>query len=58
VPAITLKSISTQAAEQIAQDMFGFEGVATQLAGEYDLNFAIKSAQAAGFSRSRTRMSA
>jgi 4-aminobutyrate aminotransferase-like enzyme/Ser/Thr protein kinase RdoA (MazF antagonist) len=44
VPVIRLKSISTEAAEKIAHDVFGFEGVATRLAGEYDQNFVIDSA--------------
>lgn len=45
---ITLDSISTQAAEKIAHDVFDFEGIATRLAGEYDLNFVIENAHNRG----------
>jgi 4-aminobutyrate aminotransferase-like enzyme/Ser/Thr protein kinase RdoA (MazF antagonist) len=44
VPVIAVDATSTRAAEQIARDVFGLEGAATQLTGEYDLNFVVKSA--------------
>lgn len=45
MPEITLDSLSTRAAERVAREVFGLEGSASRLAGEYDLNFAIESAQ-------------
>jgi 4-aminobutyrate aminotransferase-like enzyme/Ser/Thr protein kinase RdoA (MazF antagonist) len=48
VPVISVGSASATAAEQIAREVFGLEGTATRLAGEYDLNFLIKSAYKRG----------
>jgi 4-aminobutyrate aminotransferase-like enzyme/Ser/Thr protein kinase RdoA (MazF antagonist) len=45
VPEITLDSLSTRAAERVAREVFGLEGSASRLTGEYDLNFAVESAQ-------------
>jgi Ser/Thr protein kinase RdoA (MazF antagonist) len=42
VPTLIFDTASAQAAERIARDAFGFDGVATRLAGECDLNFLIE----------------
>lgn len=48
MPVITLDAISTRAAEQVAREVFGLDGAATRLAGEYDLNFVIANAHRRG----------
>jgi 4-aminobutyrate aminotransferase-like enzyme/Ser/Thr protein kinase RdoA (MazF antagonist) len=40
-----INAVSSATAEQIARDIFGVDGEAKRLAGEYDLNFLIRAAE-------------